>query len=173
MAKNDMFRIKVNPDSHQEGFQFEIKTNDLSQLDFNKTSAKSFHLLQNQKSVTAEIVNRDFDNRSYTLNIGGTNYEVSIYNKLDMLISEMGLTAVSQKVVNTIAAPMPGQIVKVDAKVGQEVKENDPILVLEAMKMENVMLAPRDGIIKEVLISGGDIVDKGQIMIGLEEEVHK
>lgn len=166
-----MFKIKVNPDSNQEDFQFEIETKDLSQLDFNKTSASSFHLLQNKRSVTAEIVDRDFDNRSYILNINGTDYKVNIYNELDRLISEMGLTAVSQKVVNTIAAPMPGQIVRVDAQAGQEVKENDPILVLEAMKMENVMLAPRDGVIKEVIINTGDVVDKGQIMIELEKEV--
>ena len=51
---------------------------------------------------------------------------------------------------------------------GQEVKEDDALLILEAMKMENVLTAPRDGVIKSISASKGDAVDKGELLIEFE-----
>ena len=53
-------------------------------------------------------------------------------------------------------------------KVGQEVKEDTPLLILEAMKMENIITSPRDGVIKSVLVNKGDAVDKNQLLVELE-----
>jgi biotin carboxyl carrier protein len=54
--------------------------------------------------------------------------------------------------------------------VGQTVKENDSLLILEAMKMENSFLSPRDGIIKSISVILGDAVDKGQLLMNLSKE---
>jgi biotin carboxyl carrier protein len=63
---------------------------------------------------------------------------------------------------------MPGLILSVDVKIGQEVKEDDSLLVLEAMKMENVLTSPRDGIIKSISITKGETVNKNQLLIEFE-----
>ncbi|MDX1317201.1 MAG: acetyl-CoA carboxylase biotin carboxyl carrier protein subunit, partial [Xanthomarina gelatinilytica] len=74
----------------------------------------------------------------------------------------------ASKKVNEIKAPMPGLILDIHVKEGQEVKEDDALLILEAMKMENVLTSPRDGIIKSISVSKNDTVDKNQLLIEFE-----
>jgi 3-methylcrotonyl-CoA carboxylase alpha subunit len=64
---------------------------------------------------------------------------------------------------------MPGLVKAVTAKAGQAVTAGDKLAVLEAMKMEHALLAARDGVIAEVLISEGDQVEAGAALIRLEE----
>jgi acetyl/propionyl-CoA carboxylase alpha subunit len=63
---------------------------------------------------------------------------------------------------------MPGMILDVKVEKGERVRMGDPILVLEAMKMENVLKAPGDAIIKELKVNKGDKVDKNQVMVIFE-----
>ena len=63
-----------------------------------------------------------------------------------------------------IAAFMPGTIVRVIAEQGQAVKEGDVLLILEAMKMENEVKAPHDGILAQMNVQAGANVNKGQIL---------
>ncbi len=69
-----------------------------------------------------------------------------------------------------IIAPMPGLVKKLIAKAGNAVKKGEPLLVLEAMKMEHTLNAPRDGILGEVLVVEGAQVEDGSLLIALEEE---
>ncbi len=64
-----------------------------------------------------------------------------------------------------IKAFIPGTIRKVQVKRGNKVAENDELLVLEAMKMRNIILAPIDGVIKEVLVKVGQSVTKSDVLI--------
>ncbi|MBQ0768878.1 MAG: acetyl-CoA carboxylase biotin carboxyl carrier protein subunit, partial [Bizionia sp.] len=95
-------------------------------------------------------------------------YAVQINDELDDLIKEMGFEIGASKQVNDIKAPMPGLILSISVSEGQEVKENDPLLILEAMKMENVFNSPRDGVIKSIAIKTGDAVEKNQLLIEFE-----
>ena len=63
-----------------------------------------------------------------------------------------------------LLAPMPGMIIKYEKKVGDTVKEGDTIVVLEAMKMENALPAPCDGIIKAIDFDSGDSITKGAVL---------
>ena len=65
----------------------------------------------------------------------------------------------------SVNAPMPGNILKVNVSVGQTVKEGDVLVVLEAMKMENEILAPKAGTVTQVLVSRGSTVDTGAPMV--------
>jgi len=67
-----------------------------------------------------------------------------------------------------ISAPMPGSIVEILVKVGDEVKENDEVMILEAMKMENPIFAPSDGTVKEIKVKEKDSVEAEQILMVLE-----
>ena len=67
-----------------------------------------------------------------------------------------------------VKAPMPGKILEVLVKVGDQVKEDDEILMLEAMKMENPITSPRDGVVKEIFVDAGDTVLAGDVLLVVE-----
>ncbi len=74
---------------------------------------------------------------------------------------------------NTITAPMPGKIIALNIAVGDKVSEGDPLVVMEAMKMEQTLTAPRDGIIAEIGASLGELVTDGAVLVRLEEKEEK
>jgi biotin carboxyl carrier protein len=67
--------------------------------------------------------------------------------------------------VSEIKAPMPGLVLRILASEGEEVQKGGNLLVLEAMKMENIIKAPADVIIKSVKVNPGDKVEKNQVMM--------
>ena len=67
-----------------------------------------------------------------------------------------------------IKAPMPGNILDVKAKVGDKVKNGDAIVILEAMKMENPIPAPRDGTITSIAVTKGATVEAGQVLATIQ-----
>lgn len=70
---------------------------------------------------------------------------------------------------NLVMSPMPGKLLKIDINIGDSVAKGDRLLVVEAMKMENSIVAPRDGIIKEIKASLGDMVDGNTPLVIFEE----
>ena len=72
-------------------------------------------------------------------------------------------------VMRTLAAPMPGKIVKVMTEAGAKVSKGQALLILEAMKMEHTITAPADGVVKEVHYAAGDQVLEGVELITLDE----
>ena len=127
-----------------------------------------FHILHENKSYRAEVVKADFTTKTFTLKLNGTKYTVSLKDKFDLLLEKLGMDSVNANKVNSIKAPMPGLIIDLKVKVGDEVKQNDPLLILEAMKMENVIKSPGDAVVKSVKIKKGDSVEKNQILIEFE-----
>ncbi len=65
----------------------------------------------------------------------------------------------------TVTSPMPGTILNVNVTNGQSVRAGEILLVLEAMKMENDIVAPSDGIVKQVLVTKGSTVDTDQVLV--------
>ena len=67
-----------------------------------------------------------------------------------------------------VKAPMPGKILEVLVKVGDQVKEDDEVIMLEAMKMENPIYAPADGTVKEIKVKPGETIEGGQTLVVLD-----
>lgn len=67
-----------------------------------------------------------------------------------------------------VLAPMPGKIIDVLVNVGDKVSEDDELLILEAMKMENPVYAPADGVVKEIKVKKDDTVDSDQLLMTIE-----
>ena len=65
----------------------------------------------------------------------------------------------------TVDATMPGKVLSVKAAVGQAVKFGEPLVIMEAMKMETEIVAPADGTVSQVLVNTGDSVDTGAAMV--------
>ena len=160
---SESYKLSVNNSN-----QFDLTESDLKNLDAVSIAKNKFHILKDGKPFKAEIIAANFLSKKYTVKINNNTYEVAIANELDALIKSLGIERGKTKVVNAIKAPMPGLILEISVTVGQEVKENDPLLILEAMKMENSFLSPRDGIIKLIAVEKGNAVDKGQLLIEFE-----
>ncbi len=160
---SNSYKLSVNQTT-----TFEWTESDLKKLDAIQLNTSQFHVLDNHKPYKVEIVSTDFIAKKYTIKVNNNTYEVAISDALDILIQSMGIERGRTKVVNAIKAPMPGLILEISVEVGQEVKENDPLLILEAMKMENSFLSPRNGIIKSIAVQKGMAVDKGQLLVEFE-----
>ena len=159
---SDVFKVKVDNSS-----EFDISKNDISKLDAVSTKGK-YHILQNNSSYKAEVLNSDFNSKTFSVLVNSNTYEVKIANNLDQLISKMGFSQGTNKQINKIKAPMPGLILDVMVKEGQTVQEDDALLILEAMKMENVIVSQREGTIKTISVKKGDAVDKNNLLIEFE-----
>lgn len=126
--------------------------------------------LHNENKVEATLLNSDFDSRTYSIRLRGNIYNIQIQNKLDQQIEKLGLSLGSESTTNLVDAPMPGLILEVLVKAGDSVESGDGLLVLEAMKMENKLVAPRSGVIKAVHVEASQTVDKGVVLIEFEED---
>lgn len=157
------FKVKVN-----SKWELDISKEEILSLDVVKLKEKEYHLLENYQSYRGEIVDSNFNKRTYAVKVNGLVYNVSVENQLDQLIKNMGFSTGSTKNVKLIKAPMPGVVLSVNVKVGQEVLEDDALVVLEAMKMESSLVSPCKGIVKNVLVADGNTVEKGQLLIEFE-----
>lgn len=157
------YNVKVN-----NNFTFNITTADANNLDVISVTDTTKHILYKNKSVKAEIIATDFIQKEYTIKVNNNTYKVDIADTLDQLIKKMGFEMGATKQINIIKAPMPGLILEVSVTEGQEVQENDPLLILEAMKMENSIVSPRSGKIKTVTVIKGNTVEKGTLLIEFE-----
>lgn len=160
---NRQYQVKVNGE-----LELPVSNDDIKSLDTIKTSDLKYHLLHDGKSYSAEITDSNFNEKKYKVKINNNTYNINIYNDLDQLIKDLGFEIGNSKKVDRITAPMPGLILEISVEIGDAVKENDPLLILEAMKMENVISSPREGIIKSISVKQGDAVDKNQLLIEFE-----
>lgn len=124
-----------------------------------------YHIRFQQRSYPAEVIRIDRDTKTVELKVRGQRYSVKLRDDVDLLMEKMGMTAGSGSKVNSVKAPMPGLIIDLRVQAGDEVKPGDPLLILEAMKMENILKSPGAGTVKKVRIKKGDSVEKGQVLI--------
>jgi len=153
---------------------FNIENNNDGQLtvdgnivdwDLVKISNQAFHVLIKNKSYRAEVIKADPVAKSFLLKINGKVYDVSLKDKFDLLLEKMGLNNGLAGKANNIKAPMPGLIVDLRVKPGDQVNPGDALLILEAMKMENLIKATAQSVVKSVKVAKGDSVEKNQILI--------
>lgn len=145
--------------------QFAFEDLNTQELDFVREADGQFHVIHNHKAYRAEILDTDYQNKAFTIRINGNNYRVKLADQYDQLIDRLGLKADAGKKVDQIKAPMPGLVLEVSIQEGEELKEGAPLLILEAMKMENVIKAPADVTVKEIKVKKGDSVDKNQVLV--------
>lgn len=124
-----------------------------------------FHIRLDNRGFRAEVVEIDPAGKRLTIKVNGRHYPVVVRDRFDALLEKMGMNANAGSRVNHIRAPMPGLIVALKVKDGDAVKAGDPLLILEAMKMENIIKAPGDAIVKSVKVSMGQGVEKNQVLI--------
>lgn len=137
-------------------------------VDLVATNATGLNLIKDNLSVNAQVTAADITNKNLTVDIAGETFSVSIKDELDQLLEQMGWNAAATKKVKEIRAPMPGLVLEVSVTDGQEVHDGDRIAILEAMKMENSILIHVNARIKKVVVTAGQAVEKGQVLVELE-----
>lgn len=127
----------------------------------------TFNILADGKSYNAIIEHIDRESKQMKLKVNGNIYEVAIKEPIDQLLQSMGLNISTTKKADTIKAPMPGLVLKIMVEEGQSIKKGEPVLILEAMKMENVFKAPADAVVKAIKTEERKAVEKGEVLIEL------
>ncbi len=133
--------------------------------DLIKVNDKQYHLLYNNQSYNVDVLKLDKAEKIMVLRINGNKFSVQLKDQYDTLLHSLGLDTLATKKVNDLKAPMPGKVLSINVVEGQEVKKGDAILILEAMKMENILKSPCDGTIKKIAVSQQTVVEKNQLLI--------
>lgn len=120
------------------------------------------------KSVVIEVLAIDLPLKTMTIRQQHTVYDLVFKDNLDMVLDKMGIKRSVDTISTDIKAPMPGKVIGIMVKAGDAVSKGDGILILEAMKMENVLKAERDCTIKAVHATVGVNVEKAQILVELD-----
>jgi biotin carboxyl carrier protein len=126
---------------------------------------RQFHILHQNRSFVAELLELNAAEKSVTLKINRGIHTVKLKDRFDLLLAQMGMESANKARINDIKAPMPGLILSINVQVGDTVQKGDTVLILEAMKMENVIKAPGESTIKRVRIQRGESVEKNQVLI--------
>lgn len=151
--------------------QIEIKkgklTLDGDPLDWNlsKISGHHYHLISGNKPYHVELVKADYKAKELTVKVENEQFDLQVKDKMDLLLEKMGISTMANSAIAEVKAPMPGLILDVLAEPGQEVKKGDQLMILEAMKMENVLKAQGEGVISSIEVAKGDSVEKNQVLI--------
>jgi biotin carboxyl carrier protein len=162
-----MYKASVNKNIYDiNNDDQKIMINDaVIEWDLLKISSGYFHLLIDHKSYLAEVVMADPTTKTFEVKINGKLYPVQLKDKFDLLLDRMGMNNGAAGKANSIKAPMPGLIIDLRVTEGDRVKPGDPLLILEAMKMENMIKAAVETVVKSVKVKKGDSVEKNQVLI--------
>ena len=162
-----MAKIKVN-----NKFEFNIAQDNLGfsvnnapvSIDSIFVNENQVNILLNNRSYNAELV-EVHDDKTITVKVNGVEYEVEVENKYDALLKQLGIDNLTTSKVADLKAPMPGLVLDILVKEGADIAKGDNLVVLEAMKMENILKASADGRVAKIIAKKGDKLEKGSVII--------
>ena len=163
--------LKIN---HGEETEVEIKGKEVFldginiKPDFNEISPGIYHVLKKNLSYQLEIESEE-KNGNFLINVNQTPYLISILDPLSILLEKLGMSIPKAKSIAILKAPMPGMILKIFVSQGDILPTGTPMLVLEAMKMENIIKSSEEVTVEEILVMAGQKVEKGQSLLVFKE----
>jgi biotin carboxyl carrier protein len=163
-----MYHVKVN-----DKYNYEFDQNGEGQLingknnsaDIIKLSESTWHIINNLSSYNVEVVSFNKSEKTAEIKVSNNIYTVKAKDQFDILLDKLGLSNLNSAKISEIKAPMPGMVLKIFVNEGMEIKKGDNLFILEAMKMENIIKAPADVMVKTMKIKPGDKVEKGQVLM--------
>jgi biotin carboxyl carrier protein len=133
-----------------------------------KIKDNSYSVIKDNKSYSVEVLSVKPEEKSFFIKVDGIKYQMNTKDKYDELLQSLGMDTMASKKVADLKAPMPGLVLDISVEVGQEVFVGDTLLILEAMKMENVIKSPTDGVIKSISVNKTETVEKNQLILNFE-----
>lgn len=164
MHNQDKQQIVLNKETGKEFTSSEKRSFDI------ETTEDGFSFIKTNDGLhyPVEIVSQH--QNEYEVLINGVSYSFSVETPFSLNRKKYLSSLSSESTTIRLKAPMPGKILEVMVKTGDVVKAGDTLLILEAMKMQNAILASTKGIIKKVLVKEGDATSKSDLLIELEKE---
>jgi biotin carboxyl carrier protein len=156
-------------DIEWNGRSAELILNGQSQsIDILAESVGKCHIIMDHRSYNTEIVEFNHETKTARVKVNGTVYTIAIKDRFDDLLKSLGMEVAGVKKIKHIKAPMPGLVLDIMIEEGQMVQKDSPLLILEAMKMENVIKSPTEGKIKKVVAMKSHAVEKNAVLIEFE-----
>tara|TARA_Y100001954_G_C15787023_1_gene593051 strand:- start:1041 stop:1511 length:471 start_codon:yes stop_codon:yes gene_type:complete len=150
-----------------ERFDFSFEGNDFS-WDCIEVKEGRFHILFKGQSLVADVIEANTNQKTFIIRINNNNYSVQIKDKYDELLQSLGMDILNNQKESDIKAPMPGRVLDIMLDIGVSVAKGESVLVLEAMKMENVIKSPTDGVVKRITVKKNQAVEKNEVLIEFE-----
>lgn len=162
-----MYKVAINGTSNYE-VDGDLVNGEKVMADIINLEDRFFHVLSEGRSYNIEVVKSDKISKQITLKVNGNIYEITAKDKFDLLMDQMGFSVAGSGKIKELKAPMPGLVIEIRVKAGDTVNKGDAVIVLEAMKMENVLKASGEGTVKSIEIQKAQSVEKGQVLIIFE-----
>lgn len=166
-----MYRIKIND---KKSVEVDLDGGAISvdgiklEIDIHSEGQEFANIILNNKSYNVSLVDIDRVDKTCAVKVNGRLYNLQVQDKFDQLLQQMGLDTNNKIKVAELNAPMPGLVLSLNVKELDTVAKGDSLLILEAMKMENVLKSPRDGVIKKIFVKQGNKVEKNQPLLSFE-----
>lgn len=132
-----------------------------SALDIVKLQEGVYSVLMNNYSFVVAVEN---GTRNQIM-VNGTPFNISLLDAVHLHLRDLGWESASETKTGQVVTQIPGLITKIFHAVGDEVDQDEPLFLMEAMKMENEIRAPVPGVIKQIHVETGKTVDKGTMII--------
>ena len=158
----DKKEFKIDLD---KGLNSGVMDGDSFDWDIIKTKGDNYSIIKDNKSYNVEILSIKPEEKSFFIKVDGIKYHLNAKDKYDELLHSLGMDNLTSKKVADLKAPMPGLVLEISVEVGQEVAKGDTLLILEAMKMENVIKSPTDGVVKSISVNKTETVEKNQVIL--------
>lgn len=153
--------------------EFEIAVNDKKSLSLQSDAINDIEIiergeyftLKDLESFHGKIKKVSLSTKQVTLEVNGRIYTCAIDEPIDQVLQSLNLNNKNQKIKADLISTMPGLVLSVLVSEDQHVEAGTPLMILEAMKMENVLKAAYAGAIQKICCKPGDAVEKGQLLI--------
>jgi len=150
------YQIEVNPDGNV------IVNGEERQIDFHALQAPLYSMIIDNASFEAMVEARD---GVMNVSLLGDMFEVTVADERQQRLAAARGEFQADTGELPIRSPMPGLIVAVSVAEGQQVNKGDPLIVLESMKIENELKAPRGGSVLKIHVQKGDRVEQNKVLI--------
>lgn len=131
----------------------------------------SYHIIYQHKTYRVEVLSMDIDNKVVELEVNGQAFHVKTQDPYDTLLQQMGISQHNKNGILALKAPMPGLVLDIFITAGDQVAKGENLLILEAMKMENIIKSPDDLRIKSVEVQKGQSVEKNQVLLTFDSSL--
>ena len=136
-------------------------------LDIEREEGHFYHLEKDGKIYNVQVLPGD-DIKKPKIRVNGVTYDTELIDKYDELVKKLGMENLTKVEIKELKSPMPGLVIEINVKVRDVISKGDPIMILEAMKMENSIKSKGDGTIAEVYVNKGQAVEKNELLVRFE-----
>jgi biotin carboxyl carrier protein len=160
---HSLYHIEVN-----ERQEFDLSPEEVEGLDMIVLNEREYHLIYNKKSYRIELEELNEQEPSMNLRVNGKPFQLKVDTPLARKIQELGIAEDELGAGEDVKAPMPGKVISVMVEADEEVEAGQDLLILEAMKMENVIKSNSAGFVQDIKVAEGDAVDKNDLLLQIE-----